>query len=122
MALGNDEQGRTNHVRISLALFLLCLEGFFYTCQDQQKEYLLTSVKKDMTELPVVKRIFIWGVTGCRIVVGLLVMKTGIDLMRGGIFTGYNRQDPFLVGGFVTIIGLYFICSSLFHVLSKKDT
>ncbi|MBU0961194.1 MAG: hypothetical protein KKD01_10110 [Proteobacteria bacterium] len=72
-----------------------------------------------MAKFSVLKLISRWIVTGCRVLVGLLVMKVGIDLMKGGTYVGYNREDTLSVGGFVTIIGLYFVCSSLFHVFFK---
>ncbi|MBU0943640.1 MAG: hypothetical protein KJ804_07545 [Proteobacteria bacterium] len=81
-----------------------------------------TSPKKDMVNHSALKRSFMWLVTGCRVVVGILVLKAGVDLMGGATFTGYNRQDSLLVGGFVAIIGLYFVFSSLFHVFFKDQT
>ncbi len=75
-----------------------------------------------MAKLPALKLICRWIFTGCRVLVGFLVMKTGIDLMGGGTFTGYNRQDTLLAGGFVMVIGLYFVFSSLFQAFFKDDT
>ena len=74
-----------------------------------------------MANLTTLKRIGKWIFTGFRILIGLLVTKTGIDLMRGGTLTGYNKENTLLTGGFVMIIGLYFIFSSLIHALLIDD-
>jgi len=60
---------------------------------------------------------------GCRIFVGLLMAKTGIGLLRGEPYRGYNSQDDLMVGGFVLLIGAYIIFSTLFSLLfPDKDT
>lgn len=77
--------------------------------------------KKEMDIAQAVKRVARWIVSGCRVAVGLIVMKAGIDLMGGATFTGYSRQDSLFVGGFVTIIGCYFVFSSVFQLFFKND-
>lgn len=74
-----------------------------------------------MTIISAGKRLFLWIVTACRILVGFLVMQAGIELMRGEIFIGYNR-DPLLTGGFIMILGLYFVFSSFFPLFPKDDS
>ncbi len=48
-----------------------------------------------------------------RIVIGLVVIKTGFDFASGGGVFAYQETDG-LTGIFVIIIGVYFIFSSLF--------
>jgi hypothetical protein len=68
------------------------------------------SEKKSTTAL-----IFSWIVTICRVLIGVLVMKTGFSLvMRTGSFYAWPH-DSHITGIFVMIIGAYFIFSSLYH-------
>lgn len=50
------------------------------------------------------KCIFLWLVTLCRVGLGLVVVKTGYDFAAGtGLFA--YRETDMLTGGFVIIIG-----------------
>ncbi len=64
-----------------------------------------------------------WLFAGLRVLAGILVAKTGIDLLEGDTILGYNRQDTLVIGLFILLIGVYIIFSSLFHVLfAEKNT
>ena len=65
------------------------------------------------------KFIFTWIVILCRIGVGLLVMKTGFDFMRGYDLFAYRDNDG-ITGIFIMIIGAYIAFSSLFHGLFEQ--
>ena len=45
--------------------------------------------------------------------VGLVVIKTGLDLTRGSIAFAYQKTDDVFLGIFLMIIGAYFVFSSL---------
>ena len=70
-----------------------------------------------MVKLPNVKVMGKWLLAGCRVFVGLLVAKTGIGLLRGELYRGYNRQDNLMVGGFILLIGVYIIFSTLLPII-----
>lgn len=64
-----------------------------------------------------------WFLAGCRIFVGFLVAKTGVGLLLGEPYRGYDRQDNLFTGGFILLIGAYIIFSTLFSILfSNKET
>gem|GEM_PF-6369406 len=69
-----------------------------------------------MSITPLYKSIGRWFLAGCRIFVGVLVAKTGIGLLQGLPFRGYNRQDDLFIGGFVLLLGAYIIFSTLFSL------
>ncbi len=46
-----------------------------------------------MINLPSLQQIGKWLFTGLRVLAGILVAKTGIDLLEGDTILGYNRQD-----------------------------
>lgn len=51
-----------------------------------------------------------------RVLVGLLIIKTGADLASGHhIFVGFSTQEPFLSGLFIILIGVHVIFSSIFR-------
>ncbi len=53
-----------------------------------------------------------------RVLVGLLIIKTGVDLASGHhIFIGFSTLGPFLSGLFVILIGAHIIFSSIFSAL-----
>lgn len=53
-------------------------------------------------------------VTILRVLVGVLVVKTGADLIQGKyIFIGYSSFEPFLTGIFIILIGIHIIFSSI---------
>ena len=60
-------------------------------------------------------RIFSWIVTACRVLVGMLVVKTGVDLARGASRFYGQEYDNFITGLFAVLVGAYFILSSLFR-------
>lgn len=66
----------------------------------------------------IIKLIFVWIITLCRIVVGLVVIKTGVDFTRGSGAFAYRETDA-ITGIFVIIIGTYFVFSSLFFKKRK---
>lgn len=54
-----------------------------------------------------------WILTILRVLVGVLVMKTGADLIQGRyIFIGYSSFEPLLTGIFLILIGIHIIFSS----------
>jgi len=68
----------------------------------------------------VIKRIFACLKTLCRIGIGLLVSKTGLDFARGSGAFAFRETDEF-TGVFVMIIGLYIVFSSFSHDRSGQD-
>jgi len=68
-----------------------------------------------------IKLIFGWIITLCRIVVGLVVIKTGFDLTRGSGTFACQETDDGIMGVFVMIIGAYFVFSSLFRDLFERS-
>lgn len=66
------------------------------------------------------KCIFLWLITGCRIGLGLVVMKTGYDFAAGNGSFAYRETDM-LTGGFVMIIGAYCIVSSFTRLFPKQS-
>ena len=54
-----------------------------------------------------------WVFTLLRIVVGVVVIKTGYDLARGAGTFAYYQSDNILTGVFVMTIGIYFVLSSI---------
>ncbi|NOQ45557.1 MAG: hypothetical protein GQ559_02610 [Desulfobulbaceae bacterium] len=66
------------------------------------------------------RRIGFWFITGCRVLVGILVMKTGFDFAYTGGFSYSSSHENFITGAFVMIIGAYFIGSSLFNAFFNK--
>ncbi len=57
----------------------------------------------------------------CRVVLGLVVIKTGYDFSReSGAFAFMEVEDG-ITGIFVMIIGLYFVFSSLFGALGDRS-
>lgn len=73
-----------------------------------------------MTKFQTLRCIGKWLLFGFRVVTGILVAKTGIDLLEGEIIIGYNRKDTPIIGLFVLPLGVYFIFSSLTQVLFTK--
>ncbi|MCD6389168.1 MAG: hypothetical protein J7L69_07135 [Desulfobulbaceae bacterium] len=57
----------------------------------------------------------------CKILIGLLVMKTGFDLATGTLPFYYNHDNNFLMGLFIMMIGAYIIFSSLFRQLFDAE-
>lgn len=54
-----------------------------------------------------------WLVTILRVLVGVLIMKTGVDLIQGKyIFIGFASFEPLLTGIFLILIGIHIIFSS----------
>lgn len=48
-----------------------------------------------------------------RVLVGVLIIKTGADLIQGKyIFIGFSSFEPLLTGIFIILIGLHIIFSS----------
>jgi hypothetical protein len=68
----------------------------------------------------IIKLIFVWTIKLCRIVTGLVVIKTGFDFSRGSGAFAYREADV-ITGIFVILIGAYFILSSLFPDLFDKS-
>ncbi len=51
-----------------------------------------------------------------RVVVGGVIVKTGVELARGHyIFSGYADSDPILTGLFIILIGVHIIFISIFR-------
>jgi len=68
-----------------------------------------------------IKLIFLWIITVCRVLIGLVVIKTGFDFARGqGVFA-YQKTDDGITGIFVMIIGAYFVFSSLSRCLFDQS-
>jgi hypothetical protein len=61
----------------------------------------------------IIKRIFAWAIKLCKIVIGVVVIKTGFDFAGGSGAFAYQEGD-FITGVFVMIIGAYFVLSTLF--------
>jgi len=68
-----------------------------------------------------IKLIFGWIITLCRILVGLVVIKTGFDFIRGSSAFAYQKTDDGILGVFVMIIGAYIVFSSLFRDLFERS-
>lgn len=68
----------------------------------------------------IIKCIFAWIITLCRIVLGLVVIKTGFDFTLGRGAFAYQQADA-ITGIFVIIIGAYFVFSSLFSRLFERS-
>jgi len=54
-----------------------------------------------------------WLFTICRIVVGIVVIKTGFDLASGAGYFAFYTSDNIMTGVFVMVIGVYFVFSSI---------
>ena len=67
------------------------------------------------------KNIFSWAITLCRVVLGLLVIKTGFDFSRGSGAFAFMEVDDGITGIFVMLIGLYFVFSSLFGAVGDSS-
>lgn len=67
------------------------------------------------------QRMFMWLLALCRVFAGLLVLKTGVDLLRGASYLGYDNDNAFITGFFAVLIGVYIIFSSLARVLFPED-
>lgn len=51
-----------------------------------------------------------------RVFVGLLIVKTGADLIRGDlVFSGFSEHQPVITGIFTILIGIHIIFSSIFN-------
>ena len=66
-----------------------------------------------MARLVTLKDFWNWILAGCRIFVGLIVAKTGVGLLQGEFYMGFNRQNDLLTGGFVVLIGAYIVFSTI---------
>jgi TctA family transporter len=66
------------------------------------------------------KFIFTWTITLCRVVIGLVVIKTGFDFFRGGGTFSFQQTDT-VTGIFVIIIGVYFVFSGISNRLSDRS-
>ena len=67
-----------------------------------------------------IKQILEWLTTLCRIVVGLVVIKTGFDYTSGTGSFAYQETDG-IRGIFAIIVGTYFVFSSLFRRLFDQS-
>jgi len=57
----------------------------------------------------------IWIVTLFRVLVGLLIVKTGADLLKGSnALQGFSEHQPLMTGIFLIMLGIYIIFSSVF--------
>jgi len=54
-----------------------------------------------------------WVFTLCRIVIGLVVSKTGFDLASGAGSFAYYESDNIMTGVFVMSIGIYFVFTGI---------
>jgi TctA family transporter len=66
----------------------------------------------EMKKKLIFKCILAWAITLCRVVIGLVVIKTGFDFSRGGGTFSFQQTDT-VTGIFVIIIGVYFVFSSI---------
>ncbi len=67
------------------------------------------------------KFILSWVVILCRALIGLLVIRTGFELIaRKGSFVHWQAESN-ITGIFVIIIGAYFVFSSLLPKLFEKS-
>jgi TRAP-type C4-dicarboxylate transport system permease small subunit len=60
-----------------------------------------------------IEQVVSWVFTLCRILVGILVIKTGFDLASGAGSFAFHKSDNIMTGVFVMIIGIYFVFSSI---------
>ena len=67
-----------------------------------------------------IKRIVAWIITLIRIVLGLVVIKTGYDYASGNGVFAYREADA-LTGVFIMILGAYFVQSSLARHFSNQS-
>ena len=70
---------------------------------------------------PIIKHIFVWTITFCRVLIGLVVMKTGFDFTKGSGAFAYKEATDGVTGIFVMIIGAYFVFSSLSRALFDRS-
>ncbi len=57
-----------------------------------------------------------WFVTILRVLVGVLVVNTGVDLARSeNMFAYHSGFEGFITGLFVILVGLHIIFSSIFE-------
>jgi hypothetical protein len=66
------------------------------------------------------KFILAWTIALCRVVIGLVVIKTGFDFARGGGAFSFQQTDT-VTGIFIMIIGVYFVYSSLSKRLFERS-
>jgi TctA family transporter len=66
------------------------------------------------------KFVLAWTITLCRVVIGLVVIKTGFDFSRGGGAFSFQQTDT-ATGIFIMIIGVYFVYSSISKRLVERS-
>ncbi len=58
--------------------------------------------------------------TVLRVLVGVLIFKTGLGLVRNGVLLfGYSSFESFLTGVFIAFVGVHVVLSSLFGDVFK---
>jgi len=68
-----------------------------------------------------IEQVVAWVFTICRILVGVLVIKTGFDLASGAGSFAFYTSDNIMTGVFVMVIGIYFVFSSLTRHFFEDD-
>jgi hypothetical protein len=69
-----------------------------------------------------IKQLGLWLVIGLRMVIGLVVMKTGYDLAAGKLHYGDTFLNDPITPLFLIIVGAYFCFSSLFRRLLSNNS
>lgn len=69
-----------------------------------------------------IKQLGTWLVIGLRMVLGVVVMKTGYDLAAGKLHYGETFFNDPITPLFIIILGAYFTFSSLFRRLLSDDS
>jgi uncharacterized membrane protein HdeD (DUF308 family) len=67
------------------------------------------------------KKFLTWILVACRVLVGIVVFKTGFDYSLGRSIFAYQSLENKNVGIFAMFIGIYFIFSSIFRGLFGYD-
>lgn len=68
-----------------------------------------------------IEQVVSWFFTLCRILVGIVVIKTGFDLASGAGSFAYNKSDNIMTGVFVMSIGIYVVFASIFRQFSADE-
>ncbi|MEN8189928.1 MAG: hypothetical protein ABFS19_08780 [Thermodesulfobacteriota bacterium] len=58
-----------------------------------------------------------WLLALCRVVVGFVILRTGVQVIDGRLVALTSKEDRYIVGGFCLLLGLHIVFTSLFKVL-----
>lgn len=75
----------------------------------------------DMRDLPtILKRTGTWIVVILQMIIGLIVIKTGLELAAGKMYFT-STHDTTLTGIFVTLVGAFFLFTSFLRLMGGQN-